>query len=110
MSPTAEGLRRAKTKVEKKPICLYKNFLQKLTLKYKKLVMVNSKLLKHHSKAKHMAPAYSQVPYQIKWVVQRLVQRKMYVIRDSARKVLGILGFGEFALILDVSLCTFRLL
>jgi len=37
------------------------------------IVIVNSKLLKRHSKAKRRAPAYSRVLHQIRGVFQRIV-------------------------------------
>src|SRR6218665_926037 len=41
------------------------------------IVMVNSKLLKRHSKAKRRAPAYSRALPQIRGVIQRMVRGRL---------------------------------
>src|SRR6218665_1285254 len=41
------------------------------------IVIVISKLLERHSKAKRRAPAYSQALYQIRGVVQRIVRGRL---------------------------------
>ena len=50
------------------------------------IVVVNSKLLKRHSKAKRRAPAYSRALRQIKGVFQRIVRGKF---RSGCQKVRG---------------------
>jgi len=47
------------------------------TIKVLRFVIVISKLLKHHSKVKLRAPAYSQVLNQIRGVVQRIVHGRL---------------------------------
>jgi len=55
-------------------------------LRKRKSVIVISKRLKRHSKAKGRAPAYSRLLRQIRWVVQRKVRRKL---RPSCQRVRG---------------------
>src|SRR6218665_2046097 len=50
------------------------------------IVIVNSKLLKRHSKAKRRAPAYSRALRQIRGVFQRIVRGKL---RSGCQKVRG---------------------
>src|SRR6218665_2180646 len=49
------------------------------------IVIVNSKLLKRHSKAKRRAPAYSRALRQIRGVFQRIVRGKFRSGRQTVR-------------------------
>ena len=53
------------------------------------IVIVNSKLLKRHSKAKRRAPAYSRALRQIRRVFQRIVRGKL---RSGCQGVRGLRG------------------
>src|SRR6218665_627929 len=50
------------------------------------IVIVNSKLLKRHSKAKRRAPAYSRALRQIRGIFQRIVRGKL---RSGCQEVRG---------------------
>src|SRR6218665_1770328 len=50
------------------------------------IVIVNSKLLKRHSKAKHRAPAYSRALRQIRGVFQRIVRGRLRSVFQRVRE------------------------
>src|SRR6218665_269839 len=50
------------------------------------IVIVNSKLLKRHSKAKRRAPAYSRALRQIRGVFQRIVRGRLRSVFQRVRE------------------------
>ena len=51
------------------------------------IVIVNSKLLKRHSKAKRRAPAYSRALRQIRGVFQRIVRGRLVAEGHNGRAI-----------------------
>src|SRR6218665_2676811 len=62
------------------------NALRCLTLLVIVIVIVNSKLLKRHSKAKRRAPAYSRALRQIRGVFQRIVRYEIIATPINSNK------------------------
>ena len=72
--------------VNQKGTLATRTFRQTLIYLYHIIVIVNSKFLKRHSKAKRRAPAYSRALHQIRGVFQRIVRGKL---RSGCQRVRG---------------------